>query len=1481
MGRTLAALGRGLLALLAAAGLLLSAGWLLISSGIGRGLLVPRLVELVNGEIAGRLSLESFALGKGGGLELTGLRLEDPEGALVAEVARVQASVDLSRLRQRRISLRAEVEAPRLALVRDGAGRVNLLRALEPRHPSASPASGASVWTVRVARLSVRGGEVTWRDGAAPPMRAETLDLEARGVAGPRATRVDARLAGRLRAPEDAPLRIEVRAGFVDGRLAVPALRVVVGHTALEAVAEGEPAEGRGRVALLSLAVAGDDVRGFVPAAGLADLTGEAYVESDGRTVSTALEVRPAGDGKGGSASAAGAARLPPEERALGFHLRLDGLDPARVLAALPSGELRLAALGRVAGADLHSLRGSLRASLLPSRLRTGRLGPAEVQARAQAGLVEVSRLEVSLPGGALHGSGTWRPRGAVTGTFLGEVTSLEQLGQNLSALLGRPLPALRGSLRLEVGLTGTAAAPQATVRASAATLALDGVSAGGLALDAEVAGPAAAPRVRLDATLARLSAGGLEARALSARARLEGLEAEASVEGTVLEAGPEPFLFRTRGTLAPDRRSLVLSSATLGWPGTRFELASPARVTFEGPRVDRLELRSGPQRLWAEGGWGREVDLRAGCEALDLSRLPPQLFPEGTGLGGALSARVELSGARTAPSARARLSLAGGAARGLGGIEATGELRWDGPARRASGSLSARGLAGAEVEASADLPGDPGRARSSEPLQARLFVKGLILVDALRAARVEAPVEGTLSLSAQVGGTAGAPTLTATAALSQGRLGDFAPVGLALSLDDPGRRLRVTLAADHAGARAAEVEAEAPLDLADLLRGPARALRALREAPLEARVAVPGLELASVAGKGGLPEGLAGRLSGRADLRGTLGAPRGEVTFGVTGAAAAGFKDLLLSGTVTAVGGELRIEARGGAGGQELATLSAVVGVTPERLGDGDALDRAPLRAEATFRAVDLARLPAPVPLVGAAEGRVTLAGRLTAPELAFEASGKGVGLGERAAGDFSASGSARGRALSAEITFTPAGGGRLHATLTAEAELSRALGTEALLRAPARASLVAEQADLAFLAALAPGTVRSASGHLDARLEAAGPLGALRPRGTARIEGGALNVVGFGDWSGLALDATVTDDAVLVPRLEARRGRGRLSAKAEVRGLSRPGVPGDLSGEVHTSDLALMAQGQELLTLDLDAAVTGTVDASRLDAEVTVSGKRARIPRRTPRALQSLEPRADVVVGKPRPVVPSTGGKPYRVAVRVRVPGNFRVTGEQPRVDVGLRGDVTLVREGGAVTADGRVESTGGSFEDYSRPFQLQRAVVTFGGGPAIEGLVDAEAVYDNPVARVTIAVTGPLVAPAVRMTSEPPLDEGQIAMLIVTGRTEVKAGAGGIGDFGGGEAGSALLGTLAVKALRDTMRDKLPLDTVNIDSGQLRMGKYLSDKVYVGYTRRFNARQEQGENSDELRLEYQMTPRWTLETRYGNANTGSASIIWSKDY
>ncbi len=216
------------------------------------------------------------------------------------------------------------------------------------------------------------------------------------------------------------------------------------------------------------------------------------------------------------------------------------------------------------------------------------------------------------------------------------------------------------------------------------------------------------------------------------------------------------------------------------------------------------------------------------------------------------------------------------------------------------------------------------------------------------------------------------------------------------------------------------------------------------------------------------------------------------------------------------------------------------------------------------------------------------------------------------------------------------------------------------------------------------------------------------------------------------------------------------------------------------------------------------------------------------------------------------------------------------------GLQGSFRMPGTGSGDYTEGAVDVVRGTVDPIAgRHFAVQRGRVQFTGGPPSAALLDVEATYDNPVAKVTVTVAGPLSKPEVKLSSQPPLDDAQIAMLIATGQTELKPGAGGVGTLSGEEAGKAALAALATQAFKNLVANKLPLDTVALDSGALRAGKYVTDRIYVGYTRKFSADPAKGENEDELRVEYKISPGWTFESRYGNAQAGGASLVWSRNY
>jgi translocation and assembly module TamB len=291
--------------------------------------------------------------------------------------------------------------------------------------------------------------------------------------------------------------------------------------------------------------------------------------------------------------------------------------------------------------------------------------------------------------------------------------------------------------------------------------------------------------------------------------------------------------------------------------------------------------------------------------------------------------------------------------------------------------------------------------------------------------------------------------------------------------------------------------------------------------------------------------------------------------------------------------------------------------------------------------------------------------------------------------------------------------------------------------------------------------------------------------------------------------------------------------------------------------------------------------------------------LPKRIPRTLQEVSKRGDITVGRPKPARPrrlpkgaaaepataiaaAPGAEPFKTVVHFVAPRRLRVKADQPRIDIELKADALFAFAGGRSEANGSVESVRGQVEPIGgRVFVVERGKVAFGGGPVNAGVLDIASRYDNPTAVVRATVTGTLANPRLQLSSEPPLEEAQIALLVATGRTELKAGAGGVNTLAAGDAGLAAAGAVAMGVFKDLLSDKLPVDSVSLDSTAVSAGKYLTDRIYVGYVRRFDARAENGENPDEVKIEYQLAPGWQVETRYGSAQSGGASIVWTRNY
>ncbi|HEY4184033.1 MAG TPA: hypothetical protein VGP07_03150 [Polyangia bacterium] len=140
------------------------------------------LVSRVNNQIEGHLEIERLSF-KGNQVIVFNVMLRDPEGGVVAHVARAEVDVSLGRLLRKEVRVTdVAIDTPNLDLV-SGAAGLNLSRATAARKKSPPKAPHAKTtedgWVIRLDRFRLAGGSITFFAGGAanPDTKLHLADL--------------------------------------------------------------------------------------------------------------------------------------------------------------------------------------------------------------------------------------------------------------------------------------------------------------------------------------------------------------------------------------------------------------------------------------------------------------------------------------------------------------------------------------------------------------------------------------------------------------------------------------------------------------------------------------------------------------------------------------------------------------------------------------------------------------------------------------------------------------------------------------------------------------------------------------------------------------------------------------------------------------------------------------------------------------------------------------------------------------------------------------------------------------------------------------------------------------------------------------------------------------------------------------------------------------------------------------------------------
>ncbi|MBJ6759984.1 translocation/assembly module TamB [Myxococcaceae bacterium JPH2] len=1519
----------GLVALLV---LLVAGALLFATSRPGEAWLLRQGLGIAGEQLAGRLEVGSLDVGLGH-VALTDVKLYTPEGELVAEVARVEAHVRLSRLLKHSVDLTSvKLDTPRLYLAQDERG-LNLSRAVAPRHPKPEepPSPTPNRLRLSLSALQLTHAYVDFQqelpDGGQRQARLEEFSATGSGTyaLANQAFTVMLDAAGALSRPTAGPVKLTVKGSGQEDAREVD-LQLTVAGLELDAAAKQSGPKTLA-LDLRRLTVAPALAQGLLSSWPLrVPVTVRGTAGLDGDTVKAKL--------------AAGAAKATLDVdgdfdlerlRSSGLTVKARAVNLAELMDEGIATDLSADLVAKGGGTSLETLDGDAVLTVSPSEYRGQSVGPVEVRASAKEGRYQLAKLRVLVPGASLvaTGEGTTKALRA-TGTL--QATNLEQLSRALNRLVpGGVVPPLAGGGALDLKLDGPPRTPHLKADGDFAALTYGDFAMKGLRLHVDI--PDVTRPLTTDANLAvaELRTGGRAFRDLSAVIATQNQDLEAHIN----LAGDAQFALGLRGQVDPSGDGLDVRTLSLSWPEATWTLRHPTHVRFGGGRVavePPLALASESQSLSVGmSKVGSRLDARVELGAVDLAKLPRLFVPESLGLGGTVTGHVATRGALSRPDADADLAWKDGRAKGYEHLALGLKARSSGD--RATGTLSA-GLPAAHATADFDVPIQGLLRRRREPVSLRVNLEDVDIAGAMALVRPPAPESesdappapsptGHLAGLLEVTGTAKDPrvalTLRGRELRYTGRPEELFAHPLSFELragsDPEDQTLDARVDVQGLGSQTYAV-LRTPFTLNGMLSRPPTVAQAL-DTPVQVEARLADLSLALLQGMPGV-EAPGGTVSVQVAASGSLVTPVGRVDVLAKNATLNGAPPMDGQLAIVASTEDVKLTLNAQRQQEALAELTLVLKAPLAALQDRDVFAHVPFELKGHAGPVPLHELhPHPGGEARGLQGLLALEmlahGTLEAPQVDLTTTVQKLGVGSLALGQARAHYTYASQRSTVDAMFSGASGGTLQVNggLTLDLSLP-ALQAPSLpiASAPLEVNLRANDFDPSFLSG-ASQAVRTLGGILQAQARLGGTVGAPTFQGTLQWTDGKLGLQGFGEYRGIQLDLDATRENIQLKRLSAQAGNGSLELTAQAQRAQ--GDEYALEGKGTTKNFPIVVDDQLLALLSMNMTMRGSLSDQLVHlTDLSIPEAHVELPEIKRKDLQSLDRPTDVVMVRngvpverrkrktatqspapgtatPEGATPTPEPEPARRAywVNVHAPRNIWVKGSDLNLQLGLSDDFRLeytdeARMFGEVTVlFGRVDVLG-------RRFDVQKDSQVRFTGPALAPYINVTAEHRNDSAQVTVFVTirGQGKDITLKTSSEPPLPESEIYTLLATGRRTLERNSGA--SMTAGAQAASVVGSYIANQARKTLASKLPLDVLSIEAGgaglagtKLEVGTYVTDKIYVGYTGRVGANLQQGENANAVRFEYQFGPRWSVEGQYGDARHGGLDLIWTNEY
>lgn len=448
---------------------------------------------------------------------------------------------------------------------------------------------------------------------------------------------------------------------------------------------------------------------------------------------------------------------------------------------------------------------------------------------------------------------------------------------------------------------------------------------------------------------------------------------------------------------------------------------------------------------------------------------------------------------------------------------------------------------------------------------------------------------------------------------------------------------------------------------------------------------------------------------------------------------------------------------------------------------------------------------------LSGAVDFTVQFSGTLQDPTVGLALEARGLGVGEGGVDRLTAQAFYRSGYLELEQMLVEEAGHRLRARGRLPLD-PRSFSPDPAR--PVELEVSTDRADLGILELLLP-AVRSAQGPFEARVRVGGTVAAPALEGFVRAEGGRVQLAGLGPaLEGVSVDLTFDQERARLRRFRAEVGGGVVEAVGEATFENLR--PQRYALEVSASRARLEVPPYFRGQVDGRLVLRGTLQRAEVSGRLGLSA-------------------GDLVVAVPPPGAGGgQGGFPVALDVDVRAGEGLHVVAGPVRLAVS-----GAVHVGGTAArpALSGIVTGGGEYRAFGTTFVVEEGTAVFQEFRGVEPLVSARARTRVADVTVFVHVAGTPGQMQVSLSSDPELPHERIVQLLAAQAGIQQALAGDVEALLRQQLARFLLGEFEVR-----LRQLLGLSELRIEYDfeqplRLRLGRFLVENLYLTLTTVFD--------------------------------------------